>query len=68
MLPVIALIIGILRIIGIKAAWFQAIAHLYVGGLFGSWWQSRDPIPLVLAVSLSVLEVVCFLIFKFVLQ
>lgn len=67
MIYLIAVVLGMLRIMGEKAAWYQAVSHLFVGGLFGSWWQSGNKIPLIVAISLSILELVCFLVFKFVL-
>ncbi len=32
----IARVLGLLRIAGVKSEFFQAIAHLYVGGLFAA--------------------------------
>jgi len=73
----IAVILGLIRIFGVRAAWFQALSHLYVGALFGMWWINRNsPFAdisqkarnsLVLAGCLSLLELSCFLIFKFLL-
>jgi hypothetical protein len=75
-LTVIAFILGFLRAHGIKSILFQAIAHVYVGGLFGAgimnWVKNKLPWKtalmtreMVLAIGLSLLEVICFLAFKF---
>lgn len=44
---------------------FQAVAHVFVGGLFAAYATTKRPIHLVLAIALSVVEVACFLYFKF---
>lgn len=71
----IAILLGVLRATGITHPAFQAVAHLFVGGLLGAWLVQRKPdnlreavmanINLWTAVALSVLELVCFLYFKF---
>lgn len=59
---IFATILGLLRLYGYKSAFYQAIAHLYVGGLIGGWWaDSSRTWWLSLAISLTILEVVCFL-------
>ena len=45
---------------GIKHEAFQAIAHLWVGGLLGAWLAAAGREFLWLAVGLSIAEVVCF--------
>jgi len=45
---------------------FQPAAHIFVGMLFGAWVQSRlsgleDRYPLLLALLLSGVELICFL-------
>lgn len=45
------------RIIGFRAPAFQALAHLFVGGLFGAWLISRRSIWFYLSMCLTVVEV-----------
>ncbi|MCE9534359.1 MAG: hypothetical protein K8T89_25040 [Planctomycetes bacterium] len=56
---VIAIAFGVLRVIGLKSAFLQAMAHLFVGGLIGAWLVDRGRLYLILAIALSVLEVAC---------
>lgn len=59
----IAIATGLLRVVGLKAVAYQAVAHLFVGGLFGGAiaCQTRSRwLYLALAVGLTVLETVCF--------
>lgn len=71
--------IGAARAEGLKALWFQAIAHLFVGGLFGAWFasqrvkyfesldtiaMSRDPFYFFFALVLTIVEVACFFLVK----
>lgn len=49
-----------LRVAGVTDPAFQAMAHLYVGGLYVAWWDSRDPFYLGVALALTGLESVCF--------
>lgn len=45
---------------------YEAIAHLFVGGLFGAWLMDRCQwVWLCLALGVSLLELVMFLIQKF---
>lgn len=52
-----------MRIAGHKEEWFQALAHLYVGIMIGSYFGSRceDRGAMLMAVALTVVEVACFL-------
>ncbi len=59
-----AVALGALRVLGMKHIAFQAVAHLYVGGLLGAWWVGRDRWLLWIAVGLSVVEVVCFFVLR----
>lgn len=61
-LSVLALLIGGARIYGIKHIAFQAVAHLFVGFLFGKWITKRERKDIILFWILCVVEVVCFLI------
>lgn len=54
--------LGILRILGYVGAAFQAVAHLYVGGLFGAYFAAPRPLYLALALALATLETACFLL------
>ena len=51
-----------LRIAGETSTLFQALVHLYVGGLFGAWYASRKPWLLEGASTLSLLELFAFLV------
>lgn len=51
---------GGLRVMGVKAVLFQAFAHVWVGGLFGAGFKG-DKHCMALAITLTVLETVCFL-------
>lgn len=77
----IAVALATLRIMGHKSQAFQAVAHLFVGGLFAAAYVRFDSIesetdeskyaPLVyenltIAVVLSLIELGCFLWQKFV--
>lgn len=56
---IIALVLGSLRIYGVKHEAFQAVAHLYVGGLFGAWLVTKEKFYLWIFIILTVLETVC---------
>jgi hypothetical protein len=57
-------VLGVLRFAGVKSQAYQAIAHCFVGGLFGAYIAGRDPVFLLLGVGLSIIEVTAFLYFK----
>lgn len=63
-----AIVLGAMRIIGMKSPSFQAVAHLYVGGLFGAAYAAKvhrgtwDHLLLWTGVALSVLELLAFLL------
>lgn len=59
----VAVAVVALRILGLKSPSFQAVAHLYVGGLFGAWLEAGRPArPLLwLALLVTAVEVACFL-------
>lgn len=69
-LCVLSAVLGGLRVFGVTASAYQAVAHCYVGGLFGAalvgFLQPTGHRPagrwlhLGLAVALTVLETVCF--------
>ena len=79
----VAFLLAAIRIAGHKSEAYQAVAHLFVGGLFVAGWGwavafgrsiwNRDDCPdvdatavyFILAVALSVVELLCFLWFKF---
>ena len=77
LLSFVAIVLGVLRVAGIKHEAFQAIAHLFVGGLFASGyteysftWTGIDSdkgrnamFKIWLGVSLSILELVCAIVF-----
>lgn len=61
-LAVLSAMFGAVRMTGDKSIIFQALAHVYVGGLFGAGLVSKDRkrLYLGLAIGLTVLEVICF--------
>ena len=63
-LILIGVVLGLLRAFGHKSQAFQAIAHLYMGGLIAAWWILRVPLYGWLVIILSLVEVVCFVAFK----
>jgi hypothetical protein len=57
-----AVILGALRLFfGFKSIAFQAMAHLFVGGLFGAYFAGRQKLLLWLGIGLSVAELAAFL-------
>ena len=63
LLCVVALALAFLRVAGHRSSFFQAVAHLFVGGLFGAWMHDRTAKPyLYLALGLTAVEVACFLL------
>lgn len=73
----VAVVLAAMRIAGQKSPTFQAVAHIYVTGLFVGWWLRFDlaetegqaerwapqaRVNLALAVGLTVVEVACFLL------
>jgi uncharacterized membrane protein YfcA len=53
------------RIAGHKSEAFQAVAHVFVGGLFGAYIADRKQSDcLRLAILLSLIEVACAITFK----
>lgn len=52
----IAFALAALRVLGVKHEAFQAVAHLYVGGLFTAWYYSRDRFFLNVAIGVSLVE------------
>lgn len=65
-LVLVAIVLGLIRCLGVRHPAFQAAAHLYVGGMLGyvaaEWKGGGGRLELSLAVGLSLLEVVCFLL------
>lgn len=66
---VASIILAAFRVSGFKSQFFQAIAHLWVGILLGAWAalprndsQSRPQRYLIMAVFLSIVEVIVFVI------
>lgn len=58
----VALVLAGIRIAGIKTVLFQAAAHLYVGGLFGAYFAGWRQPYLWLALGLTLVETICFLV------
>ena len=68
--PLVILIsaaLALARILGVKHEAYQAVAHLWVGGLIGAWLLTRktkdvDSVYLWSVIVLSVVEVACFIV------
>lgn len=60
-LVVLSLAVAAARIAGVKHEAFQAIAHLFVGGLIGAWLIDPRKLYVNAFGSLCLVEVVCFL-------
>lgn len=59
-LPVAAVAVALLRILGVKHPAFQAFAHLFVGGLASAWLVTRDRFYAATFWLLCAVEVICF--------
>lgn len=67
LLTAAALVLAGLRISGVKGQFFQAVAHVFTGGLAGAWLAGgHDPLFAWLFVGLCVVEVACAVIFRLV--
>lgn len=64
-LSIVSVALAALRIGGFTSSAFQAVAHLWVGGLVGAWLAGDRPSRLWLALMLSAVEVACFLVERF---
>lgn len=59
---VTCVLLAVMRITGCKTQAFQAVAHLFVGGLFGAWFAGAPrSVSLYPALILSVVELGCFI-------
>jgi hypothetical protein len=60
-----SVVFGLMRASGAHGEIFQALAHVFVGGLFAAWlalgWRNWRSPYLWLGTILSILEVACFL-------
>ena len=74
-LIIIALILAALRIAGVTHEAYQAVAHLFVGGLFAAGWvqgfgahdydeERRAMWKFGIALALTAVEVWCFVAFR----
>lgn len=61
LLSLATLLLGCLRLYGVSGEAFQAIAHLYTGGLFGAYLASRRKAFGIIGLSLSAVELFAFL-------
>lgn len=64
-LTAVATILAACRVGGLTHEAFQAVAHLFVGGLAGAWLISHRPLYAELFWGLTVVETVCFLLNRF---
>lgn len=55
----VAVALGLTRVFGVTHIAYQAVAHLFVGGLFGAWLVNRRWWLLATFIILTVLETVC---------
>lgn len=60
----ISILLGGIRVAGVTHIAFQALAHLFVGVLFGGWLVNKDKRLIVLLILLTLLETVCFFYFQ----
>jgi hypothetical protein len=60
-LILVSFCLGTLRVLGNTSLFFQGVAHIWVGGLFGAWFSGKKKLCPYLAVGLTVLEIVCAL-------
>lgn len=60
----ISILLSVFRALGFKSQSYQAIAHLFVGGLIGSYIASRRSYLLYLTFGLSIVEIICFSVFR----
>jgi hypothetical protein len=60
----IAVALGAVRIAGHTGIPFQAVAHVYVGAMFGAYWAGRRELYAALAGGLTAIEVICFIFFR----
>jgi hypothetical protein len=61
---IISFLFAIGRIFGLKDQIFQALAHLWIGSLIGAAILNHSTILIVMIVGLSVVETLCFIIFR----
>jgi ABC-type Mn2+/Zn2+ transport system permease subunit len=61
MLALVGAVLVYFRFAGYKSQAYQAIAHLFVGGLFGAFFVGWDYWMLAIALAMSVAEVIAFL-------
>ncbi len=59
-----SVVLALLRITGHKSQTFQAVAHLWIGYLAGSWFVLHRPLDAWCVGVLSAIELVCFIIFR----
>ena len=62
---ILAVLLAVGRIGGLKDPAFQAAAHLVVGGLAVAWWYGRRTFHAAVFWTLTVVEVICFLVGRF---
>jgi hypothetical protein len=60
-----SLILVALRVAGVKHQAFQAIAHIWVSGLFCTWYFTRRRLWFWVAVAMSAIELACFIVQHF---
>lgn len=58
----IGVLLGSLRVAGVKSMFFQGVAHIFVGGLGGAWLVGRRRLHAALFIGLTILEIACFLL------
>ena len=59
-----SIIIALCRIFGMKGKIFQAVSHLWIGGLIGAAIINHSSLLIAQIVGLSVVELLCFFLLK----
>lgn len=55
-----SVLVAALRVGGERGEFFQGVAHVWVGGLFGHAWGGRSRYSLAWALALTAVEIACF--------
>ena len=62
-LVIVSIVIGGFRVAGYKSEFYQGIAHIYVGALLGAAIVANRYLYWTLFTLLTILEVLCFIVF-----
>jgi hypothetical protein len=64
LLVLVSILFAFGRIAGMKGKIFQALAHLWIGGLIGAATINHSSFLLIQIISLSIVELFCFFVLK----